>query len=661
MRGSGARPMTWRLAGRAAVAAAFLCVVAWGPAGAREGPEDPGGAVPSPKVHEGRWGAAESEAEIPSGSVVAMSGGRTGVLVQAEDRVEIWVVGADESVVDTGHVRWLGDGRTARVEWEQGKREDFAARTGGNWPWRATGERHGAFRLSDWLIARDGPVGLPFLGGESVGFSLARGGTARVKTKDGRDVEGRWWWSRGLLHVRLPGFREVATYEWRSLARHVGWSASEQAASTGEAVRRSAPVAPEPPVARTPLPEAAPVCRRDVLGALLRTAVERSDVVSAFGIEEQVILLCRDRQKLVVEIVEAEKRLAEVLEQGEEDEAPAPPPPVAVRTVAQLAAVEPARPEPAPSRARAGAGTEGSDKATAPDTREAPPPGGIVERGREAWSWFSLLGREGRLVAGVTDGSGAWFVSVGDEVPGAGVVREISARPPGVEVAGLGLLRWAEKPPAAGARPRGGAGRGDPASERSGAEVEPVRDEALDRAVRTVLGRRERQAAAGGSLTGRADVVDGDTLRLGETRIRLWGIDAPERKQTCVAEGLEWDCGVLAVAALRSRVTRVACREKGRDGYGRVLAVCFSRGEDVNGWMVSEGWALAYRRYGRDYVGREQAAKAARKGIHRGAFVAPWAWRRGERLSAGAGPGSVSGEPAREGGGLPPLPGRGRR
>ena len=72
--------------------------------------------------------------------------------------------------------------------------------------------------------------------------------------------------------------------------------------------------------------------------------------------------------------------------------------------------------------------------------------------------------------------------------------------------------------------------------------------------------------------------------------------------------------------------------ERDRDRYGRVVAVCRAAGEDLNAWMVSQGWALAYRQYSRDYVGEEADARAARRGIWRGDFVEPWDWRPGERL-----------------------------
>ena len=47
-------------------------------------------------------------------------------------------------------------------------------------------------------------------------------------------------------------------------------------------------------------------------------------------------------------------------------------------------------------------------------------------------------------------------------------------------------------------------------------------------------------------IIGTATVIDGDTLRIGATTIRLYGIDAPEKRQTCrSANGTVWHCGLL--------------------------------------------------------------------------------------------------------------------
>jgi endonuclease YncB( thermonuclease family) len=54
-------------------------------------------------------------------------------------------------------------------------------------------------------------------------------------------------------------------------------------------------------------------------------------------------------------------------------------------------------------------------------------------------------------------------------------------------------------------------------------------------------------------------------------------------------------------------------------------------GEDLNAWLVTQGWALAYRRYSRDYADEQDAAQAARRGVWQGQFMAPWSWRKAQR------------------------------
>ncbi len=144
--------------------------------------------------------------------------------------------------------------------------------------------------------------------------------------------------------------------------------------------------------------------------------------------------------------------------------------------------------------------------------------------------------------------------------------------------------------------------------------------------------------AAAADLAGRAAVIDGDTLEVRGERVRLFGIDAPESGQICVAAGRRWRCGQQATLALDERISgqSVDCKEKDRDRFGRVVAVCRVAGEDLGAWLVSEGWALAYRRYAVDYVEAEERARTARAGIWRGTFRAPWEWRRQRPASPAA-------------------------
>jgi endonuclease YncB( thermonuclease family) len=131
-------------------------------------------------------------------------------------------------------------------------------------------------------------------------------------------------------------------------------------------------------------------------------------------------------------------------------------------------------------------------------------------------------------------------------------------------------------------------------------------------------------------MVGVVSVVDGDTLDLHGTRIRLWGIDAPESRQLCRRDGEPWRCGQAAALALSHRIGRrtVYCETRDVDRWGRLVALCREGSEDLSEWLVRAGLALAYRRYAKDYVAREELARRARAGIWAGAFAPPWEYRR---------------------------------
>lgn len=139
--------------------------------------------------------------------------------------------------------------------------------------------------------------------------------------------------------------------------------------------------------------------------------------------------------------------------------------------------------------------------------------------------------------------------------------------------------------------------------------------------------------AQGETISGQAVVTDGDTIGIHGEKIRLVGIDAPESRQSCVADGKEYRCGKVAAFALAARIGRavVTCEGKERDRYRRLLAVCSAGGVDLNAWLVEQGLAVAYRKYSTIYVPQEEAARAARRGLWAGSFTWPWEWRRGVR------------------------------
>ena len=140
----------------------------------------------------------------------------------------------------------------------------------------------------------------------------------------------------------------------------------------------------------------------------------------------------------------------------------------------------------------------------------------------------------------------------------------------------------------------------------------------------------QKSSTGSQTITGQASVIDGDTIEIHGKRIRLFGIDAPESSQTCTnSEGKEYRCGQRSASALADKIKghAVECRQKDIDRYGRVVAVCLAGGEDINAWMVAQGWAIAYRQFSTDYVDRERNAANSKIGIWQGKFEPPSAWR----------------------------------
>lgn len=97
-----------------------------------------------------------------------------------------------------------------------------------------------------------------------------------------------------------------------------------------------------------------------------------------------------------------------------------------------------------------------------------------------------------------------------------------------------------------------------------------------------------------------ASVTDGDTIRCGSKRIRLYGIDAPEMGGNC-RPGRQCVSGNpdASKAHLQSLVrpfTAMECREIDVDHYGRIVARCEVNGIDLSCAQLDAGQAI--RRYG---------------------------------------------------------------
>lgn len=141
-------------------------------------------------------------------------------------------------------------------------------------------------------------------------------------------------------------------------------------------------------------------------------------------------------------------------------------------------------------------------------------------------------------------------------------------------------------------------------------------------------------ATSGGSaqaadIVGAARAISGDTLVIGQQRIRLYGIDAPETRQRCWASGVRYNCADQAKSTL-THLTRdkdVRCRLESYDALGQFLGTCFVGALEINRELVRQGWALAYRQVAMNYVEDEADAERRKAGLWMGEFETPWDWR----------------------------------
>ncbi|HEY0912817.1 MAG TPA: thermonuclease family protein [Bradyrhizobium sp.] len=136
--------------------------------------------------------------------------------------------------------------------------------------------------------------------------------------------------------------------------------------------------------------------------------------------------------------------------------------------------------------------------------------------------------------------------------------------------------------------------------------------------------------AEAADITGVPKIREGDQITIGSARIRLGGIDAPSVDQLCLNNtGERWTCGVAARDELIHHTDKKSwtCHVERPDRRGRSVARCTVDGEDIQKWMVSSGWALAYTRFSHDYEADEKTAREAKAGMWQGAFIAPWDWR----------------------------------
>ena len=134
-------------------------------------------------------------------------------------------------------------------------------------------------------------------------------------------------------------------------------------------------------------------------------------------------------------------------------------------------------------------------------------------------------------------------------------------------------------------------------------------------------------------------VIDGDTIKIGREKIRLFGIDAPEIKQVCKNENNDsYPCGITAKNYLSWLIKgdnendeKIYCYYSERDKYKRIIGECFIgtlSKTNINRIMVSHGRAVAYLKYTEKYLDAQNIAKNKKIGIWNGTFDLPEEWRK---------------------------------
>ena len=125
-------------------------------------------------------------------------------------------------------------------------------------------------------------------------------------------------------------------------------------------------------------------------------------------------------------------------------------------------------------------------------------------------------------------------------------------------------------------------------------------------------------------------VIDGDTIKIGNEKIRFSGIDAPELNQYCFKNGKKILCGVLAKKALLKKIGNKVpkCVIEGKDIYKRILAECFVNEKSLSKFLVRNGYAFAYRKYSKKFIQDEEFARKNKLGLWSMKFDYPWKFRK---------------------------------
>lgn len=141
--------------------------------------------------------------------------------------------------------------------------------------------------------------------------------------------------------------------------------------------------------------------------------------------------------------------------------------------------------------------------------------------------------------------------------------------------------------------------------------------------------------ARSGEAGQEVSVIDGDTIQLGDRIVQLFGVDAPELGQLCLHDGVASHCGMVAAFELGKLLSLqtepLRCKPLDAVDSGGAF-VCMAGRRDVAQVLLRSGFVLAAPDANPDYVEAQDSAKEAKYGLWHSRFVAPQAWRAGERL-----------------------------
>lgn len=194
-------------------------------------------------------------------------------------------------------------------------------------------------------------------------------------------------------------------------------------------------------------------CPREAIARMIASAVAEGQFSEALELEREVLVLCRDRQAILKELVQSELDLAAALQKSATARAKEA---LALETArreadarieaARSAILESAREEMSraadarveAAKAEAAREAEARIAEARAEVARAVPAAAPAQSGDEApeYGWFAVMGSGGDLRAAVTDGDMVWRVRAGESLPGGVTVVAVEARPPGVRVRG---------------------------------------------------------------------------------------------------------------------------------------------------------------------------------------------------------------------------------